>query len=121
MNKVSKTILAIDCICACAIGCAPAAEAGSPGYPTTAKDNLVFVNTDPRGYQAKYIKNSGPSEVMDFNLACSNGKWFGSEGALTATATNTYTYVFAVGGQGPCEVQIKKLATGQVWTTGYVG
>jgi hypothetical protein len=103
---------------------APAFATTSPCYTTAgngnwATSNWVCGDGVGTGYQAVFVKNVGSAQTMDFNLDCQSGRVFGDNGAFTATAGHTYTYVFAVGNQGPCFVIIYNRPAGGHWQTLY--
>lgn len=73
------------------------------------------------GYRATFAKSSNDGSY-DFNLQCSNGRWFGSDAPFSVSSGASHSYTFAVGNQGSCSVVLKKSgnAGGPVinsWTT----
>jgi hypothetical protein len=68
--------------------------------------NVVCIQSVPQGYNAKFAKRQGSVVYVDFHLQCNNGRWFGDEGAFRASWGNEYTYVFSVGSQGTCHVEL---------------
>jgi hypothetical protein len=91
-----------------ALEASPAMAACSSGT------NSVCIGYDTRGYDALFLKRSGPAVYVTFNLKCNNGRWFGDNGAFRAYAGNNYSYTFAVGSQGTCHVQLLDANNGAV-------
>ena len=75
----------------------------------------VCIDYDPSGYQASWEQSGSTNwDWLDFNLVCDNGQTFGDAGAFRAsTAGNTYSYVFSVGSQGTCHVDVYDRTSGE--------
>ncbi|MBL1121031.1 hypothetical protein JK364_53740 [Streptomyces sp. 110] len=61
--------------------------------------NFVCVLWDSQDYRATLYTGSEDRGLMDFNLICANGRWFGDLGAFDTGPWNDYSYVFPVGSQ----------------------
>ncbi|GGO93234.1 hypothetical protein [Wenjunlia tyrosinilytica] len=76
----------------------------------------VCVQTVPDGYNASVVVGSDLNgHTVDFNLNCSNGRWFGDDGTFPVRYPQIRTYVFKVGQQGECWVKLYDYTTGMEW------
>ncbi|MGW2214058.1 hypothetical protein ACWCSD_03640 [Nonomuraea sp. NPDC001684] len=82
--------------------------------------SIVWSGWSPN-YRAQLYRTAPGSGRYDFHLYCSAGRWFGDEGAFTAAVNEVKSYVFQVGNQGSCRVELRNGNDGSLITaTGYI-
>ncbi len=74
----------------------------------------------PGGYDAAYVKYSGPKITVRFYLKCMNGFSKADNGAFSIEAGQRRSFVFAVGNQQECRVQMRDLTNGTYYYSPYV-
>jgi hypothetical protein len=118
MKRITAFAAATVSVASFALFAAPSAHAaGAIACQRTDGGTTVCINDVSDGYRASatvYLDTE--DHWLDFNLTCANGYWYGDGGAFKAGSRgNNYSYVFKVGRQGRCWVQLKDLTTGKTY------
>ncbi|WP_189133630.1 hypothetical protein [Wenjunlia tyrosinilytica] len=78
----------------------------------------MCIRTDPEGYDAKVEAGMDlHGHMVDLNLMCANGHWFGDQGKFNVFFSMRWTYVFRVGSQGACQVLLYDDTTKETWAS----
>jgi hypothetical protein len=67
----------------------------------------LCINADGTNYRASMFTGQEVwGKTLNFQLWCSNSRWFGDEGQFDPVLYRQYTYIFKVGRQGNCWVKL---------------
>jgi hypothetical protein len=93
------------------------AQAVTQSCISTGQGALCADIVNGHDYRATYTKTGGSGEYVDFNLYCSDGTWYGDQGAFWIYINGSRSYIFGVGNHGSCYVTMWNRAGSGSWST----
>lgn len=126
--------LVLTALCAVALpltgfsaSAAHAQTASASGFGPTLCKNIgngdlcaTGISGSPAGYDAAYKKVGGSTVTVRFYLECKNGFTKADNGSFTISAGQRKSFVFSVGNQGSCRVQMYDIGNADPHYSPYV-